>query len=82
MKKIFLIVLLLFLAGFLPTDAVAHPGRTDAKGGHVCRTNCDKWGVALNQWHSHNGTLKAKQAKATAKTVSRTKGKSVNKNMK
>ena len=28
-----------------PISAYAHPGRTDANGGHTCRTNCEKWGL-------------------------------------
>lgn len=33
----------------------AHPGRTDANGCHVCRTNCDKWGLSTGEYHCHNG---------------------------
>ncbi|MEI7026517.1 YHYH domain-containing protein [Paenibacillus sp. y28] len=37
------------------TIADAHPGRTDAKGGHTCRTNCEKWGLEYGEYHYHNG---------------------------
>lgn len=35
--------------------ASAHPGRTDANGGHTCRTNCAKWGLETGEYHYHNG---------------------------
>lgn len=44
----------------------AHPGRTDSKGGHTCRTNCAKWGLKNGQYHKH--TAKKKAAKVVAKT--------------
>lgn len=34
----------------------AHPGRTDARGGHTCRTNCEKWGLEYGEYHYHNGS--------------------------
>lgn len=50
----FLIALLplLFMASSI---ANAHPGRTDSKGGHYCRTNCAKWGLKDGEYHYHNG---------------------------
>ncbi|GAB6930707.1 hypothetical protein JCM10914A_46900 [Paenibacillus sp. JCM 10914] len=33
----------------------AHPGRTDANGGHRCWTNCSKWGLEYGEYHYHNG---------------------------
>ena len=41
------------LAG-APT-ASAHPGNTDAAGGHYCRTNCPSWGLYYGQYHFHGG---------------------------
>lgn len=35
--------------------SVAHPGRTDANGGHTCRTNCAEWGLEDGEYHYHNG---------------------------
>ena len=35
-------------------SAYAHPGRTDANGGHTCRTNCEKWGLQYGEYHYHN----------------------------
>lgn len=35
--------------------AAAHPGRTDSKGGHTCRTNCERWGLKYGEYHYHNG---------------------------
>ena len=55
MKKMVycLIAISLFLLGRQPIKA--HPGRTDASGCHVCRTNCDKWGLSTGEYHCHNG---------------------------
>jgi len=56
LKKIISVGLLLFV--FLFTFAIhasAHPGRTDAKGGHTCRTNCEKWGLKYGEYHYHTG---------------------------
>lgn len=33
----------------------AHPGKTDSSGCHVCRTNCEKWGLSQDERHCHNG---------------------------
>ena len=33
----------------------AHPGRTDSRGCHTCRTNCERWGLSYGQYHCHNG---------------------------
>ena len=52
MKKIFLILIIFTL--ILPSMAFAHPGRTDKRGGHTCRTNCAKWGLRYGQYHYHN----------------------------
>lgn len=45
-----IIVLLMMI-----TPISAHPGRTDANGGHYCRTNCAKWGLRDGEYHYHNG---------------------------
>lgn len=42
----------------------AHPGRTDAKGGHYCRTNCAKWGLEDGEYHYHNGGRSSSQSKS------------------
>lgn len=39
----------------VPDAAFAHPGRTDANGGHTCRTNCEQWGLSYGEYHYHNG---------------------------
>ena len=51
MRKIgFLAVILSML---MVNFSYAHPGRTDRKGGHTCRTNCPKWGLRYGQYHFH-----------------------------
>lgn len=52
MKTFFLAVILLLASN---SPVLAHPGRTAADGCHVCKTNCDKWGVAWNERHCHGG---------------------------
>ncbi len=55
MKRIFLAFsFLLGIALLLPQFAQAHPGSTDSKGGHYCKTNCDNWGLYQNEYHYHN----------------------------
>lgn len=43
------------VAAVVPSTAVAHPGNTDATGGHTCRTNCEQYGLAYGQYHHHGG---------------------------
>lgn len=54
MVAVFLMVMSLTIWGTSET-AWAHPGRTDANGGHTCRTNCEKWGLQYGEYHYHNG---------------------------
>ncbi|SEO11528.1 hypothetical protein SAMN04488134_1046 [Amphibacillus marinus] len=54
-KSGLIIVLIIFTLFSLNTYQVyAHPGRTDANGGHYCRTNCEKWGYEYDEYHYHN----------------------------
>lgn len=76
MKKAVGILLSFVLLLVMTTPAMAHPGRTDANGGHTCRTNCGKWGLNYGEYHYHNGgtskktsTSKPKQS-SSSKTVS------------
>lgn len=56
MKNITSFVALMLVLFFFPMQMLeAHPGRTDANGGHTCRTNCEKWGLQYGQYHYHNG---------------------------
>ncbi|GED13762.1 thermonuclease family protein [Aneurinibacillus migulanus] len=68
MKKILALMIMLGLVA-APLSASAHPGRTDANGGHTCRTNCAKWGLKDGEYHYHNGgstkTTSAPTTKAT-----------------
>lgn len=43
-----------FLIVAIPYTVSAHPGRTDAQGGHYCRTNCEKWGMKEGEYHFHD----------------------------
>lgn len=48
-----LLISLICLIGIC--NVYAHPGNTDSKGGHTCRTNCPDWGLNYNEYHYHNG---------------------------
>jgi hypothetical protein len=49
----FLLLLALFGMFFMAVSTFAHPGRTDKRGCHYCRTNCKKWGLRYGQYHCH-----------------------------
>ncbi|MGI2748930.1 YHYH domain-containing protein [Bacillus cytotoxicus] len=51
-RKLFLTTSVALLVA--PVSVYAHPGRTDANGGHTCRTNCEKWGLQYGEYHYHN----------------------------
>jgi endonuclease YncB( thermonuclease family) len=55
MKKIKYLFLLLVFAVAIPSQVLAHPGRTDSSGGHTCRTNCEQYGLEYGEYHYHNG---------------------------
>lgn len=55
MKKSLVAFICFLVLTSLPMSALAHPGNTDANGGHTCRTNCEKWGLQYGQYHYHNG---------------------------
>lgn len=44
-KRILKIASMIIVLLMMITPISAHPGRTDANGGHYCRTNCAKWGL-------------------------------------
>lgn len=68
MKKTLTIALLM---GFLsPISALAHPGKTDKYGCHVCRSDCEMWNLKVGQYHCHKNqpqiiTASAKQVVKT-----------------
>ena len=54
-KRILKIASMIIVLLMMITPISAHPGRTDANGGHYCRTNCAKWGLRDGEYHYHNG---------------------------
>lgn len=52
--KHFHFFILISVAILLPSIAFAHPGGTDAKGGHYCRTDCEQWGLKYGEYHFHD----------------------------
>lgn len=67
---------ILFLGSFIfiiPILLVsAHPGRTDSRGCHTCRTNCAKWGLSTGQYHCHNGGGSSSGSRSYNTTTRRT----------
>jgi hypothetical protein len=49
--KIFLLLVLIFL---MPFSAMAHPGKTDYRGGHQCWKNCGEWELTRGEYHLHD----------------------------
>ncbi len=62
-KKVFALTLVFVFLTTLPAGVFAHPGRTDAKGCHTCRTNCEKWGLADGEYHCNNSNNSAREDK-------------------
>ncbi|MNW23632.1 Protease inhibitor precursor [compost metagenome] len=58
--------LVLVLLLMVSSTAFAHPGRTDSKGGHYCRTNCAKWGLKNGEYHYHNGGSSSVSGKSSS----------------
>ncbi|TPG69331.1 MBL fold metallo-hydrolase [Brevibacillus laterosporus] len=53
MKRSLLLVIIMAMF-ILPIGlSEAHPGKTDASGGHICKTNCAKWGLKDGEYHIH-----------------------------
>ncbi|MEK4196112.1 MBL fold metallo-hydrolase [Paenibacillus sp. FSL L8-0323] len=67
MKRIIVPIFISLVLLLMPVLAEAHPGRTDANGGHYCRTNCAKWGLENGEYHYHNGGGSNSKPAATAK---------------
>lgn len=55
MRKLIISALLISVSFMCSNVSMAHPGKTDANGGHTCRTNCEKWGLKQGEYHTHNG---------------------------
>lgn len=70
MKKIILVLTVISVFTMFASLAEAHPGRTDAYGGHTCRTNCAYWGYSTGEYHYHN-TYVAPKSTTTPKPISK-----------
>ncbi|CAM3687606.1 MULTISPECIES: copper amine oxidase N-terminal domain-containing protein [Paenibacillus] len=57
------------------TVASAHPGRTDASGGHHCWTNCERWGLSYGEYHYHNGGGSSGSKSSSSKSTTRASSK-------
>lgn len=77
MKRRLLLVITFILVVFQFTaiSASAHPGKTDANGGHTCRTNCAKWGLKNGQYHYHKADGSVSLTKPKPKPQTQTKPK-------
>ena len=47
-------VLSLIFILLLPFSAIAHPGKTDYRGGHKCWKNCGEWELRRGEYHLHD----------------------------
>lgn len=43
----------------VPTVAFAHSGGTDTRGGHFCKTDCERYGYEYGQYHFHTERMNA-----------------------
>lgn len=73
-------LIMIMIVMLSPLYVEAHPGRTDSKGCHTCRTNCAKWGLRYGQYHCH-GKTNSSTSSNTNKTTT-TKVLDSNKNIK
>jgi len=53
MRETFFVLFLVAFVGTAPGNLWGHPGRTDARGCHQCRTNCSPWGLSYGEYHCH-----------------------------
>lgn len=42
-----------FMLSSLTSFALAHPGKTDLRGGHTCRKDCSGWDLYIGEYHLH-----------------------------
>jgi len=47
-------VLSLIFIFLLPFSSIAHPGKTDYRGGHKCWKNCGEWELRRGEYHMHD----------------------------
>jgi len=64
--KNFIAILLFVVLLSIGFNVEAHSGRTDASGGHTCRTNCEKYGLENGEYHYHNGGGNTSSAPTTS----------------
>ncbi len=64
------IILAIFL--ILTINADSHPGRTNADGCHVCRTNCEQYGLEQDEYHCHNKSSSNQENSTSTSTSSST----------
>ncbi|GAA0368568.1 copper amine oxidase N-terminal domain-containing protein [Bacillus horti] len=70
MKKYLSILICAVLIISTSSVTFAHPGRTDANGGHTCRTNCEKWGLEYGEYHYHSGGGSGTRSNSTSSSSS------------
>jgi len=47
-------VLSLIFIFLIPLSSIAHPGKTDYRGGHKCWKNCGQWELRRGEYHLHD----------------------------
>lgn len=69
MKKYGILILVVFISLLSIKDVYAHPGRTDSRGCHYCRTNCAKWGLSNVEYHCHNNGSSSNSTSNSVKNI-------------
>jgi hypothetical protein len=60
-------VSIIIVSQLIPAVSLAHPGRTNSSGCHICKTRCDYWGLKYGQYHCHSPKTVKTKAKRTVK---------------
>lgn len=76
MKRVMLcaVFFMCLIIGIVPV--MAHPGKTDSKGCHYCRSNCASWGLRNGEYHCHNGGGSSSNSSSPSSSSSSTQSRS------
>jgi len=53
----------------LSTQLLSHSGKTAIDGCHYCRSNCEKYGLKINERHAHNENIKCDRGNSSNPTI-------------
>lgn len=69
-KKLLFIILISSILS--PLNVLSHPGKTDSNGCHVCKKNCESWGLSYGEYHCHNNNSSSNSNNNSNKNVTTT----------